>query len=43
MIKYVYAFYNPQIGFLITWGTNFEARPYFTIEVPFCVIQIFLR
>ena len=33
----------PQIGFMITWGVTFEGRKYFSIDLPFVWIQIFLN
>ncbi len=40
MIKIYYA---NSIGFMLSWGINFEKRPYITIDIPFCFIQIFLK
>jgi len=33
-------FYSNAIGFMIGWGINYEKRPYITIDIPFCFIQI---
>ncbi len=35
-------YYCNQIGFMITWGTNYERRKYICIDIPFCTIQVFL-
>ena len=32
-----------QIGFMITWGANYEKRPYVCFDVPFWTVQIFLK
>jgi hypothetical protein len=36
-------FYSNAIGFMIGWGINYEKRPYITIDIPFCFIQIFFK
>lgn len=36
-------FYAQQVGFMITWGRNFERIPYISLDLPFCVIQIFFK
>lgn len=36
-------YFSKQIGFLIAWGTTFERRGYFTIELPLITIQIFVQ
>jgi hypothetical protein len=36
-------FYTNQFGFMIGWGTNYENRPYISLDLPFCFIQIFLK
>ena len=40
MIK---VYYSNAIGFMISWGINYQKRPYFTIDIPFCFIQVFLK
>lgn len=35
--------YNGQVGFMISWGKNWEDRPYISIDIPFLAIQIFLK
>jgi len=32
----------PQFGLMVTWGKNYEGRLYFSIDLPFVWIQIFL-
>ena len=36
-------FYSNAIGFMLGWGINYEKRPYITIDIPFCFIQIFFK
>lgn len=40
---YVKFWYSNQFGFMIVWGKNYEDRPYISLEVPFLMIQIFLK
>ncbi len=35
--------YQPQIGFMISWGKDFRKRPYVALELPFFTIQIFFE
>ena len=39
---WVMVHYCPQIGLMVTWGKNYEGRLYFSIDLPFVWIQIFL-
>ena len=34
-------YYSNQIGFIITWGTNYEKRKYISFDIPFLIIQVF--
>ena len=36
-------YYNNSIGVMVGWGVNYEGRPYITLDIPFCMIQIFLK
>ena len=34
-------YYSSQIGLMVSWGVNYERKPYIAIEIPFVTIQIF--
>jgi hypothetical protein len=36
-------YYSNQIGLMLNWGKNYENIPYICIDIPFCIIQIFLN